>query len=91
MRHNLIPAGREHDEVMVNVVALIDLTKKFVLDMAQRRSGSVINVASTAGSDAVANFAVYSLTKAYLINVNLSLWSEHQGQGRRSWQWRLSQ
>ncbi|QSB06724.1 SDR family NAD(P)-dependent oxidoreductase [Natronoglycomyces albus] len=76
-----IPADREHDEVMLNVVALTDLTKQFIPDMAARGRGSVINVASTAGFNPAAYFAVYSSTKAYVLNFSLSLWSEYQGRG----------
>src|SRR5712691_11554476 len=40
---------RDHEEVMVNVTALVDLTHAFVPAMAARGDGAIINVASIAG------------------------------------------
>src|SRR4029453_10625020 len=40
---------RQHDEVMLNVLAVVDLTHLFLSGMLKRKSGVVINVASTAG------------------------------------------
>ncbi|MDF9763426.1 short-subunit dehydrogenase [Peribacillus simplex] len=40
---------RQHEEVMLNVAAVVDMTHLFLPDMLCRNSGAVINVASTAG------------------------------------------
>jgi uncharacterized protein len=39
---------REHEEIMLNVTALVDLTHAFVPAMGERKDGGVINVASIA-------------------------------------------
>ena len=39
---------REHEEIMLNVTALVDLTHAFVPAMVERQAGGVINVASLA-------------------------------------------
>jgi NAD(P)-dependent dehydrogenase (short-subunit alcohol dehydrogenase family) len=40
---------RQHEEVMLNLLAVVDLTHLFLPEMLKRKSGVVINVASTAG------------------------------------------
>ncbi len=41
--------SREHDEVMVNIAAAVDLAHAFLPNMVARRSGGIITVASTIG------------------------------------------
>ncbi|THV41714.1 SDR family NAD(P)-dependent oxidoreductase [Glycomyces buryatensis] len=74
-------AGYEHDEVMINVVAVTDLVNRFLPGMTRRRSGAIINVASMAGFQPLPNMAVYAASKAYVLNYSLALWSELRGSG----------
>ncbi|MEV0273464.1 SDR family oxidoreductase [Hamadaea sp. NPDC050747] len=80
-RFEEISAERDHDQVMVNVVALTDLTHALVPRMLSRGGGAVVNVASTAGFQPAAYFAVYSAAKAYVLNFSLALWSEYRDRG----------
>ena len=43
-----LDAERELQEIMLNVAAVVDLTHRFLPGILTRRSGSIINVASTA-------------------------------------------
>ncbi|MFG3703977.1 SDR family NAD(P)-dependent oxidoreductase [Micromonospora sp. NPDC047670] len=80
-RFEEIPADRDHDQLMVNVVALTDLTHALVPAMLARGRGGVINVGSTAGFQPAAYFAVYSAAKAFVLNFSLALWSEYRDRG----------
>lgn len=76
-----IAAEREHDELMVNVVALVGLTHVYVPGMLERGSGGVINVGSTAGFNVAPYFATYAASKTFVLNFSLALWSELRGSG----------
>ncbi|SCL53821.1 hypothetical protein GA0070606_2182 [Micromonospora citrea] len=80
-RFEEIPGDRDHDQLMVNVVALTDLTHALVPAMLARGGGGVINVASTAGFQPAAYFAVYSAAKSFVLNFSLALWSEYRDRG----------
>lgn len=76
-----IAPGREHRELMVNVVALVGLTHAFVPGMLARGAGGVINVGSTAGFNITPYFATYGSSKTFVLNFSLALWSELRGSG----------
>jgi uncharacterized protein len=76
-----IATDRDRDQLMVNVVALTDLTHALVPGMLRRGGGAVVNVASTAAFQPAAYFAVYSAAKAYVLNFSLALWSEYRDRG----------
>jgi short-subunit dehydrogenase len=80
-RFEEISGPRDHDQLMVNVVALTDLTHALVPPMLKRGRGAVVNVASTAGFQPAAYFAVYSAAKAFVLNFSLALWSEYRNRG----------
>ncbi|MFF3221851.1 SDR family NAD(P)-dependent oxidoreductase [Nocardia suismassiliense] len=71
----------EHDQLMVNVVALAGLTRRLIPGMLERGSGEIVNVASTAAFQPSPYFATYSSGKAFVLNFSLSLWSEYRGRG----------
>ncbi|HEY2761562.1 MAG TPA: SDR family oxidoreductase [Pirellulales bacterium] len=71
-----IPARREHDEIIVNVAALVDLTHAFLPPMLERHEGGVINVASIAGFQPIPFMAVYAATKAFVISFSVALEEE---------------
>ncbi|GAA3737234.1 SDR family oxidoreductase [Plantactinospora mayteni] len=72
---------RDHEQLMVNVVALTDLTHALVPPMLKRGRGAVVNVASTAAFQPTAYFAVYSAAKAFVLNFSLALWTEYRDRG----------
>src|SRR6266536_4316803 len=68
-------------QIQLNIAALTHLTKLFLLPMLERKSGKVLNVASTAGFQAGPGMAVYYATKAYVISLSEALASELRGSG----------
>ncbi len=74
---------REHEEIMLNVTALVDLTHAFVPAMVERKEGGVINVASIAAFQPLPYQAVYGATKEFVLSFSLALWAEYRKQGVR--------
>ena len=82
--------GFEHEDlaralaqVDLNVKALVALTHAFIPEMLERKSGAVINVASTAAFQPVPTMAVYGATKAFVLSFSEALWAECDGRGVR--------
>lgn len=78
-----ISAEREHDEIMVNIAAMVDLTHAFLPGMLNRREGGIINVASIAGFQPIPYMAVYAASKAFVISFSVALWEECRGRNVR--------
>jgi short-subunit dehydrogenase len=78
-----LPASRERDEIAVNVQALVDLTHAFLPAMLERRSGAVVNVASTAAFQPDPYMAVYGATKAFVLSFSHALHAETRRAGVR--------
>lgn len=78
-------AEREPEELLamiqVNVAALTHLTRLFLPGMLARRSGRILNVASTAAFQPGPLMAVYYATKAYVLSFSEALASETEGTG----------
>jgi len=74
---------REHEEIMLNVTALVDLAHAFVPEMAKRKAGGIINVASIAAFQPLAYHAVYGASKAFVLSFSLALWAEYRTRGVR--------
>jgi uncharacterized protein len=68
-------------QIQINVVALTALTKLFLGPMVERRSGKILNVASTAGFQPGPLMAVYYATKAYVISLSEALANELKNSG----------
>lgn len=64
--------------IQLNVLALVDLTHQFLPGMRDRRSGSIINMASTAGFQPMPYFSVYAATKAFVLSFSEALWAENR-------------
>lgn len=69
--------------VDVNVKALMALTHHFVPGMIERRSGWVLNVASTAGFQSIPMQATYGATKAFVLSFSEALSEELRSTGVR--------
>jgi uncharacterized protein len=76
-----VSAGETLGQIELNIMALTHLTKLFLGPMLERKSGKIMNVASTAGFQPGPLMAVYYATKAYVISFSEALANELQGTG----------
>ncbi len=78
-------AGLEDTSAMLdlNVRALTHLTRLFLPGMLEKRTGGVLNVASTAGFQPIPYLSVYAATKAFVLNFSEALWKECKSRGVR--------
>jgi len=74
---------RELNMIDLNVRSLVDLTYRFLVPMRQRKQGAIINVASTAGFQAVPFMSTYAATKAFVLSFSEALWEENRPHGIR--------
>jgi short-subunit dehydrogenase len=72
---------RELDMVRTNIEAVVDFCALFVPGMAERGSGGVLNVASTASFQPIPMQAGYAATKAFVLSFTESLHAELAGTG----------
>jgi short-subunit dehydrogenase len=77
-----LPAARDHEQITLNVVALVDLTHAFVPQLLAR-SGALINVASTVAYQPTPYMAVYGASKAFVTSFSAALAEEYRGRGLR--------
>jgi short-subunit dehydrogenase len=75
------PWEKELEMMNLNIVSLTALTKLFVKDMAARKSGKIMNVASTAAFQPGPLMAVYYATKAFVLSFSEALSNELKGTG----------
>jgi short-subunit dehydrogenase len=73
--------GRELEMLQLNVVTLTFLAKAFARDMVARRSGRILNVASTAAFVPGPFMAAYYASKAYVLSLSIALTEELAGSG----------
>ncbi|MFM6968308.1 MAG: SDR family NAD(P)-dependent oxidoreductase [Microbacteriaceae bacterium] len=64
------------DEIQLNIGTLVDLTIAFLPGMVARKSGAVVNIASTASYQPVPGMAVYAATKAFVRSFTEAVWGE---------------
>lgn len=76
-----LPLDRELNMIDLNVKSLVDLTYRFLGPMRERKGGAIINVASTAGFQAVPFMATYAATKAFVLSFSEALWEENRPYG----------
>ncbi len=75
-------AGEESlGQIDLNIRALTQLTRLFLPPMIAKRSGKILNVASTAGFQPGPLMAVYYASKAYVISFSEALANELKGSG----------
>src|SRR5499427_10522361 len=68
-------------QIQLNITSLTELTRLFLPSMLARRSGRIMNVASTAGFLPGPLMAVYYATKAYVISFSEAIANELAGSG----------
>lgn len=74
-------AGQIHNEVTLNVSALVDLTKQFWPELMREGKGVLVNVASAAAFQPIPKMAIYGATKAFVLSFTEALWYEAKGSG----------
>src|SRR5437763_7667574 len=72
---------RTVDMIQLNITALTELSYLFGRDMATRRSGHILLVASLLGFQAVPSYAAYAATKAYVLALGEALNDELRPHG----------
>jgi short-subunit dehydrogenase len=72
---------RELDMVRTNIEAVVDFCALFLPAMAERGSGGVLNLASTASFQPIPMQAGYAATKAFVLSFTESLHAELDGSG----------
>jgi uncharacterized protein len=65
----------------LNIKSLVELTHHFLVPMRERKGGTIINVASTAGFQPVPFMATYAATKAFVLSFSEALWEENRKHG----------
>ncbi|MGE0423819.1 MAG: SDR family NAD(P)-dependent oxidoreductase [Reyranellaceae bacterium] len=75
------PIGRTVDMIQLNITTLTELTHLFGRDMAKRRSGHILLVASLLAFQAVPGYAAYAATKAYVLALGEALHDEFRPHG----------
>lgn len=73
--------ARELEMIDLNVKSLVALTHLFLGPMRERKQGTIINVASTAGFQPVPYMATYAATKAFVLSFSEALWEENRKHG----------
>jgi short-subunit dehydrogenase len=73
--------NRELEMIQLNVRAVVELAHRFLEPMRERRRGTIINVASTAGFQPVPYMATYAATKAFVLSFSEALWDENRAHG----------
>jgi uncharacterized protein len=73
--------ARELEMIQLNIAALTHLTKLFLRPMLERKSGHIVNVASTAAFQPGPLMAVYYATKAYVLSFSEAIADELRDSG----------
>lgn len=72
---------RELNMIDLNIKSLVELTYRFLVPMRELKQGTIINVASTAGFQAVPFMATYAASKAFVLSFSEALWEENRRHG----------
>lgn len=83
-RLDRLEADRERAEVMVNVVALHQLTLAVLPGNVSAGAGGVINVASTAAFQPLPHMATYGATKSFVLHFTEAIAEELRSTGARA-------
>lgn len=67
--------------IQLNMRALVRLTHLVLPEMIERRSGWILNVASTAAYQPIAYMTTYAASKAFVLSFSEGLWAEMRQHG----------
>jgi short-subunit dehydrogenase len=76
-----LPFERESEQVTLNALTLMELTRAALPGMIERGAGAVLNIASIAGFQPIPYMAVYSATKAFVLTFSEAVQEELHGTG----------
>ena len=76
-----LPVDREEQEVLVNVLAPVRLTRAALPGMIDRGRGGIVNVSSIAAIQPLPQWATYGATKAYLTSFSQAVHEEVRHHG----------
>lgn len=74
---------RQIQMIQLNNIAVVALTHKFLPQMRERGSGSIINVSSIAAYQPLPYLSIYAATKAFVRSFSEALWAENRQYGVR--------
>jgi uncharacterized protein len=69
---------RELEMISLNIMSLVALTHRYLQKMRERRSGTIINVSSTASFQPVPFMATYAATKAFVTSFSEAIAEENR-------------
>lgn len=69
---------RELQMIDLNITSLVALSHLYLQPMRARKSGAIINVASTAAFQPVPYMTTYAATKAFVLSFSEALWEENR-------------
>jgi short-subunit dehydrogenase len=75
-RFDEISTQRQLNMMQLNVVTVVHLTRLLIPEMLKRKSGGILNVASTAAFQPGPNMAVYYATKAFVLSFSEAIHEE---------------
>jgi uncharacterized protein len=78
-----IALDRDHQQVALNVMALVDLTHVFIPDLLAHGAGGIINLSSSGAFQPMPYMAVYGATKSFVLSFSEALWAEYRHRGLR--------
>jgi short-subunit dehydrogenase len=73
--------NKELQMINLNITTLTQFTKLYLQDMVKRKSGKIMNVASTAAFQSGPTMSVYYATKAYVLSFSEAVDNEVSGKG----------
>jgi short-subunit dehydrogenase len=76
-----LPLDKELEMVRLNISALVALTHRYLGPMRERRTGVIVNVASTASFQPIPYMATYAATKAFVSSFTEALAEENRHHG----------
>ena len=80
-RFHTLPVEAELNEISLNVLAVVRLTRAALPSMVEAGHGGILNVSSLAGDQPLRGSATYSATKAYVTTFSESIGAELRGTG----------
>ena len=76
-----LPVAEEEEQIRLNVLAPVRLTRAALPGMLDRRRGGIVHVSSIAALQPLPHWATYAATKAYLTSFSEALHEEVRGRG----------